>query len=202
LSLLEKFIVRAKNKVANLGIGLDETEFHTSKILYATIKFLSRFKSNILLKVYMFGTEDMVNYVENNSSYLKYKDQIELITSEEPEKKVFKYFNEYKINAIVRGSFSSSKFLNMVKQNFNINQINRLALLETRSGYQFFFGPVGIDECNVLEKKIKFIEIAVNQLKTIILEPKVSILSGGRKGDIGRDAHVDELIKEGEQIVQ
>ncbi|MEJ2279091.1 MAG: hypothetical protein P8Y70_15300 [Candidatus Lokiarchaeota archaeon] len=89
MSLFEKFYIRAKNKVANIGIGLDTREFHTNKILYATMKFLNRFKSNILLKVFMFGNEEIVNSLEKNSTYLKYKDQIELISSNEPEINLF-----------------------------------------------------------------------------------------------------------------
>lgn len=202
MSLFEKFYIRAKNKVANIGIGLDTREFHTNKILYATMKFLNRFKSNILLKVFMFGNEEIVNSLEKNSTYLKYKDQIELISSNEPEIEVFKYLNSYKINAIIRGSFSSSKFLNLVKKNFNIEEVNRLAVLETHSGYQFFYGPVGIDECNGFDKKVNFTQMAVDQLRSINLNPKVSILSGGRKEDFGRDEYADKLMNEADKVVQ
>lgn len=201
MSLLEKFTVRSKNKVAKIGIGLSEEEFHTNKILYATIKFINKFKSNKLLKVVMFGNEDIINLVKNNSSYSKYKDQIELVGSSEPEIDSFEYLNNYKINSIVRGSFSSTKFLKLVKQNFYINEINRLAVLETHGGYQTFYGPVGIDECNNTRTKIKFIEMALKQLKAINVTPIISVLSGGREGDKGRDEYVDKLIREAEEVV-
>ncbi|MFW9938139.1 MAG: phosphate acyltransferase, partial [Candidatus Thorarchaeota archaeon] len=72
---------------------------------------------------------------------------------------------------------------------------------ETVKGYQFFFGPVGIDECTDIEKKIIFIEKALKQFKNLKLTPKISILSGGRLGDIGRNNHVDNTINIAKEIV-
>jgi predicted methyltransferase MtxX (methanogen marker protein 4) len=83
----------------------------------------------------------------------------------------------------------------------NISDINRLALLETSSGHQFFFGPVGIDECNNLNSKEQFIEKALKVLSTLHIEPKISVLSGGRLGDIGRNVEIDKSIKEAKELV-
>jgi predicted methyltransferase MtxX (methanogen marker protein 4) len=83
----------------------------------------------------------------------------------------------------------------------NISEINRLALLETNSGHQFFFGPVGVDECNNLNDKKLFVEKSLTELSTLNIEPKISILSGGRLGDIGRNADIDKNIKEAQELV-
>jgi putative methanogen marker protein 4 len=101
----------------------------------------------------------------------------------------------------VRGSLGSSKFLQGLQSTLNILKINRLALLETFKGYQFFFGPVGIDECNDLNSKILFVNKAVQEIKALNLEPKISILSGGRIGDVGRNSTVDRSIEEAQKVV-
>jgi predicted methyltransferase MtxX (methanogen marker protein 4) len=75
-------------------------------------------------------------------------------------------------------------------------------LLETSNGFQFFYGPVGIDECNSYEKKITFIKKAIRVLESLKIKPKISVLSGGRIGDVGRDPHVDETIRNAVDIVE
>jgi predicted methyltransferase MtxX (methanogen marker protein 4) len=77
---------------------------------------------------------------------------------------------------------------------------SRIALLETAGGDQFFYAPVGIDEANTLKNKIKVIRFAEKIIKLLGLEPKVSVLSGGRAGDTGRDKQVDQLIIEAQEL--
>jgi putative methanogen marker protein 4 len=107
-----------------------------------------------------------------------------------------------KINGIIRGSLASHQFLNIIKKILNIKEVNRLALLETSNGIQFFFGPVGIDECNTLEKKISYIRKAINEFINLNIEPKISILSGGRKNDYGRDERIDKTIDIANKVVK
>ena len=85
---------------------------------------------------------------------------------------------------------------------FNISEVNRLALLETYDGFQFFYGPVGIDECNDIDSKIMFVNKAIHELQSLNIEPKISILSGGRLSDIGRDPKVDKTINIADEIVE
>jgi putative methanogen marker protein 4 len=107
-----------------------------------------------------------------------------------------------RINSIIRGSISSGDFLKSLKRIIKPNIINRLALLETVDGHQFFYGPVGIDECNNVYEKIEFIENAIKQLKLLSIEPTISVLSGGRKGDVGRNEDVDISIQNAEETVK
>ncbi len=74
--------------------------------------------------------------------------------------------------------------------------------METTKNFQFFYGPVGIDECNNVEKKMGFLELALVELNKFNIDPKVSILSGGRVSDMGRDAIVDKTIQESKEIVK
>ena len=197
MSLLEVFKSKAKAKKANIGIGLGELEKHNIKILNATLRFLKTFNSTI----FFFGNETAIAHIENNENYKKRTRGIELVKSKEPENDIFNFLTNNIINAIVRGNFSSSRFLKNVKERCNVPKINRLALLETYNDFQFFYGPVGIDECNDIESKINFINKAIGQFKSLNIEPKISVLSGGRLGDIGRDPIVDKTINIAEEVV-
>ncbi|MFW9898631.1 MAG: methanogenesis marker protein Mmp4/MtxX, partial [Candidatus Thorarchaeota archaeon] len=127
--------------------------------------------------------------------------RIKLIKANEPEKDIFKFLKNNKINVIVRGNLSSSKFLKNMKDILKISDINRLALMETYNGFQFFYGPVGIDECNNIKRKILFVNKAILELEKLNIVPKISILSGGRLGDVGRDPMVDKTINIAMKVV-
>jgi len=188
----------AKGKDANIGIGLGGDKAHNLKILSAASDFLKENNATI----HIIGTQSQTHHLLNDPEYKKNDTRISLVKSEEPEEYIIKLLMQGKIDAVVRGSLSSSKFLKSVKKQMNIDEINRLTLLETHDGYQFFYGPVGIDECNNLEKKIAFIQSAVKVLNSLKISPIISVLSGGRKSDIGRDGQVDDTIKIAEEVVR
>ncbi|MFX1327791.1 MAG: methanogenesis marker protein Mmp4/MtxX [Promethearchaeota archaeon] len=195
MNILQIFRSLAKTKSEIIGIGFGESEFHNKKILEACISHLKEFNSKILI----FGKKQYVDSIQ-------LKDiagfDINFIKSNDPELNIFEFLNENKVGAIVRGSLSSRKFLENFKRILKIDETYRLALLETYNGHQFFYGPVGIDECNNLETKLRFLKYSINEFKTLGIIPKISILSGGRKSDIGRDSRVDESIKIADKIVE
>jgi len=196
MAILKNFEVMAKGKSGNIGIGLGTSEFHNRKIILAILNFLKEHSS----KIYIFGNEESLNHIREQIN-TKYKSKIFLIHSEVPEKDIFEFLEDNTINSIIRGSLSSSKFLENLKKHLNTEIINRLALLETVEGHQFFYGPVGIDECNNMEDKIEFLENAKKELELLNIEPIISVLSGGRLGDIGRESSIDTSIKIGEKTV-
>lgn len=196
--ILQKFEEAAKEKKSNIGIGLGDSEYHNNKILKASLNFLETQNSS----VFIFGKKSSVNKIREQIQISNIKLQLKFIECQEPEKSIFEYLLNKSINSIVRGSISSTKFLKNLKIYLNSREINRLALLETYNNYQFFYGPVGIDECNNLEKKIKFLELAVRELNEINIIPKISVLSGGRISDTGRDAKVDKTIQDANKIVE
>ncbi|TET61618.1 MAG: methyltransferase [Promethearchaeota archaeon] len=196
--ILQKFEEAAKEKKSNIGIGLGDSEYHNNKILKASLNFLETQNSS----VFIFGKKSSVNKIREQMQISNIKLQLKFIECQEPEKSIFEYLLNKSINSIVRGSISSTKFLKNLKICLNSREINRLALLETYNNYQFFYGPVGIDECNNLEKKIKFLELAVRELNEINIIPKISVLSGGRISDTGRDAKVDKTIQDANKIVE
>jgi len=197
MNLFDQFISKARNKRSNIGIGLGESESHNRLILNASLQFINDSISN----VYFFGTPSSIDNVSRNNSYQKMKKRIILIKSHEPEQEIIEQLGKNVIHGAVRGALSSSTFLNDVKKYFKTSEIYRLALLETDQQIQFFFGPVGIDECNNYERKISFIKKAISELMLLNISPNISILSGGRRGDIGRNDHVDETIKTAEEVL-
>ncbi|MFX1316013.1 MAG: methanogenesis marker protein Mmp4/MtxX [Promethearchaeota archaeon] len=198
MSILDKFKSRAKVKEANIGIGLGLSELQNNKILKAVIKFISENKS----KIFFFGMKDSILEIKKNQIYNKYSSGISLIESKEPENEIIDYLINDKLKAGVRGSLDSHKFLDSLKKELKVSEIYRLALLETYNNIQFFFGPVGIDESNSLKAKINFIKKAINEISSLEIRPKISILSGGRKGDIGRSQTVDRTIQVANEVVR
>jgi len=198
MSLIHKFELKSKGKNTKIGIGLGTSEFHNQKILRACIDFLGKNSSSI----YIFGNRFVIRSIEKQGLYKNHKLSIKFVECEETEKKIFESLNDKAISAIIRGSLSSNKFLENLRKFLKTQKINRLTLLETVDGHQFFYGPVGIDECKNLEEKLEFIELTLKEFRLLKLKPNISILSGGRIGDIGRDDKVDKSIRDAEKIVE
>ena len=193
--LLQIFEILAKNKKKKIGIGLGNSEFHNKKILNASYAFSKKYKSEILI----FGEKSALVKLQDHSLEpplgIQFKECIN------PEEQIVTHLINKKIYSIVRGSLSSNKFLESLKSSLKLQEINRLALLETINGHQFFYGPVGIDECNSFEKKKDYLNQAIKLMQTLDIKPIISVLSGGRISDLGRDQKVDETIKNADKIV-
>ena len=198
MTIFEVFKSLAKNQEATIGIGLGDLEYHNKKVYQASEQFSKEYNSTIVL----YGNENAIKNVKNGNYYDESNKRIAFSKSDKPEELIFKDLKNRQIHAIVRGNMSSSKFLVNLKKHFNISEINRLALLETFDNIQFFYGPVGIDECNTIEQKILFVEKAIKQLTALKIDSKVSILSGGRLGDISRDPRVDDSINIAEEVLK
>ena len=197
MSILEKFYQRTKGIEAKIGIGLGDSEVHNNKILKAVISTLEP-KYN---SFFFFGNRKSIDQIADNKLFSKNKEIITLVESDEPSSEILNYLKNNQISSVVRGNLGSTKFLLGLQSILKILEINRLALLETFTGYQFFFGPVGIDECNDFDSKVLFVNKAIKEIEALNLEPKVSILSGGRIGDIGRNNKVDSSIEEAQKVV-
>lgn len=182
-----------------IGIGIGEKKNQNIRIITTALNF--SLKNNVW--IYLFGEKNAIgeikSYQLNNSPH---QSKIKLISSIEPEKEMITYLINNKINSIVRGSFKSSKFLKLLKDLLKVKNIYRLALLETANGEQFFYGPVGIDECNTFKNKQIFIEKSLKIFRYFEIKPKISILSGGRIGDLGRNKLIDKTIDDAKNLVK
>ena len=197
MTILDVFKKKAEGIKSKIGIGLGDSVTQNNLILKATLETLNFNKSSF----YFFGNKNQVETIAKIPVYKEKENSIYLIDSDDPTSEIVNYLNNNLISCAIRGSLSSSKFLKNLDVILNISEINRLALLETNSGHQFFFGPVGVDECNNLNDKKLFVEKSLTELSTLNIEPKISILSGGRLGDIGRNADIDKNIKEAQELV-
>jgi len=196
--MIQKFKEAAKEKRSNIGIGLGVSEYHNQKILQASLNFVELNKAN----VYIFGNSNFINSLLEQTPKKYTNSRLYFIECQTPERVILTSLINNTIQSIVRGSMSSNKFLNSLKKELNVKETNRLALLETNNGQQFFFGPVGIAECNNIENKIKFLDLAIKKLQDYDIIPKVSILSGGRTSDTGRDSKIDKTIQDADKIVE
>ncbi|MHA1251129.1 MAG: methanogenesis marker protein Mmp4/MtxX [Candidatus Helarchaeota archaeon] len=124
-----------------------------------------------------------------------FNKKVKIIKTNNPSTKALDLLIEKKVDGIVRGTISSSKFLKTVKEKLNIKKISRIAILEDISGREFFFAPVGIDEGRTSKEKIFFIDQGSKILKDIGIEPSIAVLSGGRMTDISRAKFIRKSIK-------
>ncbi len=118
----------------------------------------------------------------------------------ESEEDLIKMLLKKEVHAAVRGSLSSSRILPFLKEKFNTD-IFRASLLEA-NGHKFLFAPVGIDEGDSVEQKIKLIELGAEFLLGIGIRPKIGILSGGRPQDVDRSKKIYNSIEEGEYLTE
>jgi putative methanogen marker protein 4 len=197
MTFLDAFREKAEGIVSKVGIGLGNSTTHNKKILKATSEVLKFNKSLFFL----FGNKNKIEEISKIPIYKENDKFIVLVESDDPTSEILRYLNDNRISCAVRGSLNSSEFLKNLGIILHISEINRLALLETNSGHQFFFGPVGIDECNNLKSKKQFIEKALKLLSNLNIEARISVLSGGRLGDIGRNIDIDKSINEAKNLV-
>jgi len=194
---MEYFNSMLKNRKTKIGIGLGKSKDQNLKIISAIKNFQNEYDSII----YMFIREQYFNDIAQNGELNEIKTKFHFIKTDVPENEMLRYLKDELIDAAIRGSLSSNKFLENIKNLFQMTTLNRLALLETFKGYQFFFAPVGIDEYRSYQSKINFIESALEFFHFVGIQPKISILSGGRKDDKGRDNIVDKSLEATEKIV-
>ncbi len=126
----------------------------------------------------------------------KYKIDVKLIYDDD---ELVKAILDDEIDAVVRGSLAASSVIKEVKKHFP--EISR-ATYVNGNGREFLLTPVGIDEGNTIEDKLK---IAINCgefLKILGKEPKIAILADGRKGDYGRSEKISKSIDESEELTK
>ncbi|MFB0561782.1 MAG: methanogenesis marker protein Mmp4/MtxX [Candidatus Lokiarchaeia archaeon] len=190
--IYEKLLKIAKSLKSTVAIGSGEKEEYIQR----TKKAAEKATQKGIAKIIIVG-----NFEQAPKKYLK-KKKVEFQSTTKPEETLSKMLLSEEVDSIVRGSLSASNFLKQVKADFKAKKLRRIALLESADGHQFFFAPVGIDEGKTVQEKIDFTTDGVNLLQKLDIPPKVSILSGGRTGDIGRDPAVDKTIRIAEEAVK
>jgi putative methanogen marker protein 4 len=103
------------------------------------------------------------------------------------------------VDAAVRGSLNASGIMGRLHEKYP--EMNRTSVIEI-NGHIFLLAPVGIDEGDTLEQKVKIIDQGAEFLKKMGLEPKIGILSGGRPQDRGRSHKIDDSLDDAEEITR
>lgn len=190
--IFEKLLKFAKSTKSTVAIGLGAEEKSPQKIIQAAETVAQKG----IAKTIIVG-----NLEQAQKDYLK-KEKIQFQSSKNPEETLLKMLNSGEVDSIVRGSLPATDFLKQAKSQFGVKNLRRIALLESATGNQFLFAPVGVDEGKTVEEKVNFVSEGVNLLQKLGIIPKVAILSGGRAGDVGRDPLVDQTIRDAEEAVK
>ncbi|MDD1756575.1 MAG: methanogenesis marker protein Mmp4/MtxX [Methanomassiliicoccales archaeon] len=109
---------------------------------------------------------------------------------------------EGRLDAAVRGSLDSNLVMRVIKDEFSLASVQRMALLQPRNGRMFFLAPVGVDEGWTYEQKLELAINGARLMRRMGVEPKVAFLSGGRKGDLGRHPVVDRTIEDAAKLAE
>lgn len=126
----------------------------------------------------------------------EYKINTKLIQNDDD---LVKAILDDEIDAVVRGSLPASGVIKEVKKYFP--EISRATYVNGED-HEFLLTPVGIDEGNTIEEKLKIAENCGKFLKKFNKEPKIAILADGRKGDYGRSEKISKSIDDSEKLTQ
>jgi len=119
-----------------------------------------------------------------------------------PESDLIDALMQGQIDGAVRGTLPANTTLRYLRNATGVDNLERIALLETEDGRKFLFAPVGIDEGSTIKSRINLIQSAERLADQIGISKRVAILSGGRLGDLGRNPDVDQSLAEAELIAR
>lgn len=109
---------------------------------------------------------------------------------------------EGKIKGAVRGTLAAHKVLDLLKDEFGLEKIQRISLLALDEDKVILLAPVGIDEGQGLMEKKELAIYGRELLSKFGEEPKLGVLSGGRLEDFGRHPVVDESLDLGRMLTE
>ena len=85
-------------------------------------------------------------------------EHVSFVYSDVPEEELVNDLFAKRLDAAVRGSLPANDTLKYLKSVYGVSRLERIALLETAAGQQFFFAPVGVDEGWTVAEKVSFVE--------------------------------------------
>lgn len=100
------------------------------------------------------------------------------------------------VDSVIRGSLPASSVMKQLKTKFR--DISRATYV--KGEYEFLLTPVGIDEGDTIEEKLKIATNCAKFLEKLSKTPKIAILADGRKGDYGRSEEISLSIDESEKL--
>jgi len=124
---------------------------------------------------------------------------LEVSPSESPHEHLVQLLVEGDVDAAVRGDLPAKITLSALKDALSLEQIHRSALLGCGER-EFALAPVGIDEGESVDDRVRLAVSSAELLKLLGIAPSIGVLSGGRLEDRGRSARVDATLDEGELV--
>ena len=94
MPILEIIKSIAKNHDATIGICLGDLEDHNKKVYEASLQFLKKYQSTIVL----FGNEKAIQDIKCSSVYDIHNKRIEFTKSNKPEETIFNSLKKIKID--------------------------------------------------------------------------------------------------------
>lgn len=128
------------------------------------------------------------------------RSKVELISFEDAPSLVAA-LRRGEVDGSVRGTLSSGKVLDELKEAFSLRRIMRVAILEDVRGRPFMLTPVGIDEGADRKSRFEIVEATASYFSSLGWDLEVGILSKGRPEDWGRSQEIEISLKDGEWLV-
>ncbi len=157
---------------------------------------------SILSTVRAVGHEVDLVLISQPGTAGSFGDAVKVIEAEQPEEALVAALTDGRIDAAVRGTLPASSTLKALKRVAGVDQLERIALLETADGRLFLLAPVGVDEGWTVTEKMRFVERGRLIARNFGLPEKVAVLSGGRLGDVGRHPTVDRSMADAELVAR
>jgi putative methanogen marker protein 4 len=159
-------------------------------------------KTNLIYIDLKIGYKDnmrIIAGVGKNKNVIEAIDQVdfEVVTVESEEELVELLYNGF-ADAAIRGSLNASKIMAKLREKYP-KKISRASFIDL-NGQKFLLAPVGIDEGDDVDQKLRIAEDGSRFLLSIGIKPKLGVLSGGRPQDKGRSKKIDESIEDGELL--
>lgn len=170
----------ARGRRARIGIGVDGPE------MVAGIEEASEFA-----EIVMVGDTGP----ECDSGH-----RLEQVRATDPASALVDLLARGEIDGAVRGNLSATRVMRRISKTFEV-RVRRLSLLALPE-WSFFLAPVGIDEGDSISDRLNLAVLGAEYLKSMDVDAKVSILSGGRMEDLGRSDRVDRTLAEAELVAR
>jgi len=191
--LRERLLNEALRRTVTVAIGVGtEREGYPEKIGREACRAIEHGIADIKLV----GTKEAIEKA------LRVCGKAEVIVSQRPEAEIVRMLVDNEVNAAIRGTLSAKRVIAEIKRAFTLEKLHRVAILETHDHIAFFFAPVGIDEGNDVEDKMRLIEGGIKLQRALGIKTIIAILSGGRLEDYGRSPLVDETLNQAENLVK
>jgi putative methanogen marker protein 4 len=130
----------------------------------------------------------------------KKRCKLRVVASNDPHELVSSLKNG-EVDGAVRGTLSSAKILEEIREVFSLRQVMRTAVLEDVKGRQFVLTPVGIDEGVDRKSRLELVEATLSYFSCLGWNIDIGVLSKGRPEDWGRSQEIELSLKDGEWLV-